>query len=156
MVLLMSKQDDWLYESGVLVRASLDELRQAIRKALFEFNEELEESGKEVDDNVDIGETVLFKEDFEVGPFVIAATLVDEQMWHLISTSQISPQAFPTTRDAVKIAESERKKLRIIVNYLEETKGEDAVYEPCEWENCLSHEGKALTIVDRAAKRWRA
>ncbi|MFO7836694.1 MAG: hypothetical protein R6V83_08565 [Candidatus Thorarchaeota archaeon] len=44
-----------------------------------------------------------------MGPFVIAATLVEPNMWHLISTSQISPQALPTTKDGVKIAESERK-----------------------------------------------
>ncbi|MBD3157998.1 MAG: hypothetical protein GF309_04355 [Candidatus Lokiarchaeota archaeon] len=151
----MSGQDESLYDRGVVVRASLEELRQAVEKALLEFDEELEESGEEIDGEIDIGETILFKEDFKIGPFVIAATLVDDNMWHLISTSQISPQTFPTTRDAVKIAEAERKKLRIIVNYLEDTEGEDNVYEPCEWNSCLSRDGKALRIVDKAARRWR-
>lgn len=151
----MSRQDDWAYDSGVVVRASLDELRDAIEKALLDFDEELEESAEEVNDEVDMGETILFKENFEVGPFVIAATLVEPNMWHLVSTSQISHQDIPTIRDAVKIAESERKKLRIIVNHLEEREAEHSVFEPCEWKECLSREGKALEIIDQAVKRWR-
>lgn len=154
MVFVMSSKDESVNERGVVVQASLDALREAIKKALFDFHEELEESGEEVGDEVDIGATVLFKEDFEVGPILIAATRVSDKMWHLISTSEILADALPTTRGSTRIAESERKKLRIIVKHLEHTEGEDAVYEPCEWDSCLSHEGKALSTVARATKRW--
>ncbi|MDF1539800.1 MAG: hypothetical protein P1Q69_12945, partial [Candidatus Thorarchaeota archaeon] len=70
---------------GIVVVASLELLKKAVGKVLFEFVESCEDSSGTVHSpvgKVDIGDTVIFKEDMKIMPAEIVAVKVGKDQWY--------------------------------------------------------------------------
>ena len=145
-------------EEGIVVEASIELLRKAAERALFEFNEMVVNgAGQEIDSDTElkIGDSVVFEEDIQPLPAQIVAILLDKELWFLISTSEIPPGGYPTGRDATRAAQAEEKRLRILKDYLANQAGADKVKDVRSWQPDMKAEAAdVLSIIDSAKRRW--
>ncbi|MHA2423984.1 MAG: hypothetical protein ACXAEF_04305, partial [Candidatus Thorarchaeota archaeon] len=104
-------------DEGIIVVASLELLKKAVEKVLFEYNVSCVTHGgsmRATIDTVEIGDSVVFKEDMDLMPAEIVAVKIGEDQWYVMSTTELPPTGFPTTKDAMRVAAAEEKKLRIL------------------------------------------
>jgi len=144
---------------GIVVVASLELLKKAVERVLFEFIESCEDSDGTVCspvESVDIGDTVIFKEDMDVMPAEIVAVKVGREQWYVMSTTELPKSGFPTTKDAMRVAAAEEKKLKILKDFLAKEAGiVTIITEVEEWVPDKREEADKLkAIIDNAAKRW--
>ncbi len=143
---------------GIIVEASLDIIRKAAEKVLFEFSETLVtsdgEKGKPAED-VSIGDSVLFEEDIKPCPPEIVVTKVAENTWYVISTSDIPTGGYPSGVDATRAAQAEERRLRIIKEYLSKSKAVKKVEDVRDWEPDMRAEAiDVLSIINSASRKW--
>lgn len=145
-------------DEGIIVVASLALLKKAVGKVLFQFTELCENFDGTVCspvETVDIGDTVVFKEDMEVMPAEIVAIKIGKEQWYVLSTTELPPTGFPTTKDAMRVAAAEEKKLKILKDFLAKEAGNYVIKEVQEWIPDKREEAERLkAIIDDAAKRW--
>ncbi|TFG10336.1 hypothetical protein EU538_02225 [Candidatus Thorarchaeota archaeon] len=113
-------------ELGLIVKTDVETLRKAVEKVLFEYVEFSEDSEGRIRSCVGdlvCGEALIFREDMDFLPAEIVAINLDEDLWFVMSTSEIPENGFPTTKDAVRVAESEKKKLRILEEFFTKEAG---------------------------------
>ena len=143
---------------GIVVVASFELLKRAVERVLFEFKESCENYDGTVCspvETVDIGDTVIFKEDMEVMPAEIIAVKVGRDQWYVMSTTELPTSGFPTTKDAMRVATAEQKNLRILKDFLAKEAGITVFKEVQEWVPDKREEADKLkAIIDNAAKRW--
>ena len=146
-------------EGGIIVEASLDILRRAAEKVLFEFNESLIKADgerKSVVGEIEIGDSILFEEDIKPCPGQIVVIKVAENLWYVISTSGIPTGGYPSAVEAMRASQAEEKKIRMIKEFLSKTAGKDKVKDVRNWQPDMRAEAAdVLSIINSAARKWR-
>jgi len=145
-------------EEGIIVEASLDILKKAIEKVLFEFDEEIitvDGHEKTIGDAINPGDSILYEEHIQPSPAQIVVTKIDENVWYVISTSEMPKGGYPSGRDAMKAAQAEEKRIRIIKEYLSKQKGVKKVEDVRNWQPDMRAEAAdVLDIINSASIRW--
>ncbi len=123
-------------EGGFIVETDIETLRKAAKKVLVNFNEFLlsrDGCVEPFEGRVEVGESLIFKEDIDLLPAEVIAINLGPNSWYVFTASEVPETGFPTTRDAMRVAESERKKTRILQQFLtDEEQAEVTLVE--EWE----------------------
>ncbi len=145
-------------EEGIIVEASLDILKKAIEKVLFEFDEEMFGSdglGKESGEPIIPGDSILFEEHIQPSPAQIVVTKIDEDTWYVISTSEMPTGGYPSGRDAMKAAQAEEKRIRIIKDFLCAHNEVKKVEDVRNWQPDMRAEAAdVLNIIKTASNKW--
>lgn len=143
---------------GFIVEASLDVLRKAAERVLFEFDEVYyDQTGEEQSPNeiMEPGDSVVFEEKIKHGPAQIVVTAIIRGLWYVISTSEMPPGGYGSGRDALRAAQAEEKKERIVKEFLQKEAGIKKVENVCDWKPDLHAEAKdVLGIINRASRKW--
>ena len=104
---------------------------------------------------MDIGGTIVFKEDLDLMPAEIVAVKIGEDQWYVMSTTEIPASGYPTTKDAMKVAAAEEKKQQIIKEFLAKEVGNYIIKEVEEWIPDKREEADRLrAIIETATNRW--
>lgn len=145
-------------DEGIVVEASRALLRKAAERALFEFNEMVvNATGEEMPPTaeLDIGDSIVFEEDIQPLPAQVVAIKLDDEVWYVISTSEMPPGGYPTGRDATRAAQAEEKRLRILREFLTTKAGAEKVKDVRNWQPDMKAEAAdVLSIIDSAKRRW--
>jgi hypothetical protein len=153
-----SKNQSPLTGEGIIVEASLEVMRKAAERVLFEFTESLvsKEGEKKTDiEHVAIGDSIIFEEVIQICPAQVVVTKIAENNWYVISTSDIPTGGYPSGVDATRAAQAEEKKLRIIKEFLSKTKGVKKVEDVRSWQPDMRAEAAdVLNIIKSASRRW--
>jgi hypothetical protein len=143
---------------GFIVEASLDTLRLAAEKVLFEFDEiYYDQTGEEQSPNEELepGDSVVFEEKIKGGPAQIVVTAIIRGLWYVISTSEMPQGGYGSGRDAMRAAQAEEKKERIVKEFLLKEAGVKRIEDICEWKPDLRAEAKnVLGIINKASSKW--
>ncbi|MHA2057794.1 MAG: hypothetical protein ACW979_09225 [Candidatus Thorarchaeota archaeon] len=145
-------------EDGIVVETSLDVLRKAATKVLYEYNESIIDMDGEVrsaGSEIRTGDTVLFEEKIQTCPARIIAVKIIRSYWFLNATSETPKSGYPSGRDAMKAAEMDEQNLRILERFLIAEAGADHVRDVRDWKPDLKGEAvDVLGLVGTATKRW--
>lgn len=148
---------------GIIVEANLDLLRKAARRALFEFVEVFESVSGEIESylgSVDLGQTIIFREDMDLYPAEIVAVKIadaeeDKSIWYIISTSEMPSTGYPTSKDAMRAAAAEEKKLEILKEFFGRDSECHEWSEVREWKPDKRYDAAQIrAIIERATKKW--
>jgi hypothetical protein len=145
-------------EEGIVVDTSLDVLRRAATKVLYEFNESIFDMDGEVraaGSEIRTGDTVLFEEKIQNYPARIIAVKIIRNYWYLNATSETPKGGYPSGRDAMKAAEMDHQNLRILERFLIAEAGADHVKDVRNWKPDLKGEAMdVLGLIGTVTKRW--
>ena len=145
-------------EEGIVVDTSLDVLRKAAIKVLYEFNESIIDMDREVrpaGSEIRTGDTVLFEEKIQNCPARVIAVKIIRNFWYVNATSETPKSGFPSGRDAMKAAEMDEQNLRILERFLITEAGADHVRDVENWKPDLKGEAAdVLGLVGKVAKRY--
>ncbi|MCJ7817988.1 MAG: hypothetical protein MUP60_03985 [Candidatus Thorarchaeota archaeon] len=143
---------------GIIVEASLDLLRKAAEKVLFEFSEvqyNIDGEIKSSKEELMIGDSVVFEEHITPGPAQVVITKLIRGLWYVISTSEMPQGGYGSGRDSMRAAEAEEKRERIIKAFLMKEAGVKKIEDVCEWKPDLRTEAAAvLNIINTASRRY--
>jgi hypothetical protein len=153
-----NKNQNPLTGEGIIVEASLDVMRKAAEKVLFEFTETLvTKNGEEKSDiaHAMVGDSIIFEEAIQICPAQVVVTKIAEDQWYVLSTSDIPTGGYPSGVDATRAAQAEEKKLRIIKEFLSKTKGVKKVEDVRCWQPDMRAEAAdVLNIINSASRKW--
>ncbi len=145
-------------KEGIIVDTSLDILRKAAKRVLYEFREKIfDMDGEEqpADSEIRTGDTVLFEEKIQNCPARIIAVRIIRNYWYVNATSETPKGGYPSGRDAMKAAEMDEKNLRILGRFLIAEAGADHVRDVRNWKPDLKGEAvDVLGLIGTATKRW--
>lgn len=145
-------------EEGIVADTSLDIIRKAATKVLYEYTEKIVDmDGEErpAGSEIQTGDTVLFEEKIPHCPARIVAVRLIRDFWYLNATSQTPKGGYPSGRDAMKAAEMDHQNLRILERYLISNSGPDHVKDVRAWKPDLKGEAvDVLGLIGSATKRW--
>jgi hypothetical protein len=147
-------------DEGIVVEASLDLLRECTEKVLFEMTESVETKDGEFktlfsSEDIQSGDSVIFREEMDICPAEIVAIKIWGDQWYVISTAECPPSGCPTTREAMRCAQAEAKRLKMLKKYLAAEAGEDHVLDLRSWNpERLADSTDAQKIIDNATRRW--
>ncbi|MFX1485447.1 MAG: hypothetical protein ACFFCP_19915 [Promethearchaeota archaeon] len=145
-------------EEGIIVDTTLDVLRRAAKKVLYEYNESIIDMNgdpRASESEIQSGDTVLFIESIPTCPARIAAVKIIRDFWYVNTTSETPKGGYPSGRDAMKAANMDEQNLRIIENFLIQNAGRDKVKDVVDWKPDLRGEAvDVLGLVSRASKKW--
>ena len=145
-------------DEGIIVEASLDLLRKAAEKVLFEFHESYYDSEgieKAPDEEPVPGDSVVFEEHIKPCSAQIVVIKITYGQWYVISTSEMPQGGYPSGRDAMKAAQSEEKRERIIKEFLMKEAGIEKVEDICKWKPDLRADAiDVLSIINKASRKW--
>jgi len=143
---------------GIIVEASLDLLRKAAEKVLFQFDEMRHNSEgikKSPEEEMVPGDSVLFEEHIKPCSAQVVVVKITYGLWYVISTSEMPERGYPSGRDAMKAAKSEEKKLRIIKEFLMKEAGVKKVEDVRKWEpDARADAVDVLGIIKSASRKW--
>lgn len=146
------------HDDGIVVIATLELLRKAAAKVLFEFTEIVETAMGNVSSEVKevcIGDSVVFREKMDLMPAEIVAVKIGDEHWLVISTTEVPKSGWPTTKDAMRVAASEAKKLKRVKEFLAKEIGNYIIQHVEDWNpDKMADADKIRKIVKNAAKRW--
>ncbi len=145
-------------EEGIIVDTSLDILRKAAKKVLYEFNERIIDMDGEPradESEIQSGDTVLFIETIPTCPARVIAVKIIRNFWYVNATSETPRGGYPSGRDAMKAADLDEQNLRILEEFLIEKAGKDKVRDVNEWKPDLRGEAvNVLGLISSATKKW--
>jgi len=139
--------------AGIIVKATLDELRTAADKVLglcIEYIELRDGTVIEEVSKITMGDSIVFKEDIHPCPGFIAATKLNGDVWYVITESEC-PEIRCDTPQAMKCARLNAQNLKLLNRYFNPDEAEDL---SSKWRGELAQDSNLQTIVDRATKRW--
>ena len=143
---------------GFIVEASLDLLRKAAEKVLFEFDEVFyDQTGEEQSPNEEMepGDSVIFEEKIKNCPAQVVVTAIIRGLWYVISTSEMPQGGYGSGRDVMRAAKAEEKRERIVKEYLLKEAGSSKVEDVCDWKPDLRAEAaNVLGIINKASRKW--
>ncbi|MCK5264129.1 MAG: hypothetical protein KAR03_00850 [Candidatus Thorarchaeota archaeon] len=142
---------------GIIVEASLDLLRKAAEKVLFEFHEmQYDSEGKEKssEEKPVPGDSVVFEEHIKPCSAQIVIIKITYGRWYVISTSEMPQGGYPSGRDAMKAAKSEEKRERIIKEFLMKEAGIEKVEDICDWKPDLRADAISILSINKASRKW--
>lgn len=145
-------------KEGIVVDTSLEILRKAAKRVLYEFWEKIfDMNGEEQPEGSEIrtGDTVLFEEKIQPCPARILAVRIIRNYWYVNATSETPRGGYPSGRDAMKAAEMDEQNLRILERFLIAEAGADHVRDVRKWKPDLKGEAvDVLGLIGTATKRW--
>ena len=145
-------------EEGIIVDTTLDVLRKAATKVLYEYNESIIDMDGEMrpaGSEIQTGDTVLFEEKIQPCPARIIAVRVIRNFWYLNATSETPKGGYPSGRDAMKAAQMDEQNLRILERFLIDAAGPDHVRDVRNWKPDLRGEAvDVLGLIGSATRRW--
>ena len=145
-------------EEGIIADTTLDVLRKAAKKVLFEFNEtiiDMDGETRPAGSEIRTGDTVLFEENIKTCPARVIAVRIIRDFWYLNATSETPKSGYPTGRDAMKAAEMDEQNLRILERFIIDQEGADHVKDARDWKPDLKGEAvDVLGLISSATKRW--
>ncbi|TFG31514.1 hypothetical protein EU527_12210 [Candidatus Thorarchaeota archaeon] len=145
-------------DEGIIVEASLDILKKAVEKVLFEFSEKIYTAdgvNKTPEDQIIPTDSILFEEHITPSPARIVIIKIDDNLWYVLSTSEPPTGGYPSGRDAMRAAQAEVKRLRIIKEYLSTQMNVKKVEDVRNWQPDMRAEAAdVLDIIKEASKRW--
>ena len=143
---------------GFIVEASLDLLRKAAEKVLFEFDEVFyDQTGEEKPSNEEMepGDSVVFEEHIKNCPAQVVVTTIIRGLWYVISTSEMPQGGYGSGRGAMRAAQAEEKRERIIKEFLLKEAGVEKIEDVCDWKPDLRAEAaNVLGIINKASRKW--
>jgi hypothetical protein len=144
---------------GIIVETSLDILRKAAEKVLFEFDEvryNLDGEEKASSEEMGPGDSVVFEEKIKNGPAQIVVIRIAYGFWYVISTSEMPQGGYASGRDAMRASQAEEKRERIFKEFLRKEAGVKKVEDVCEWKPDLRAEAvDVLGIINKASSKWK-
>ena len=145
-------------KDGIVVDTSLDILRKAATRVLYEYIESIIDMHGEVrpaGSEIQTGDTVLFEEKIKNYPARVIAVKIIRNFWYLKVTSETPKSGYPSGRDAMKAAEMNEQKLRILERFLIAEVGVDHVRDVRNWKPDLKGEAAdVLGLIGNVAKRY--
>ena len=145
-------------DEGIIVEASLNLLRKAAEKVLFEFHEtHYDTEGKEkvIREEPVPGDSVVFEEHIKPCSAQIVVIKITYGQWYVISTSEKPQGGYPSGRDAMRAAQSEEKRERIIKEFLMKEAGVEKVEDICKWKPDVRADAiDVLSIINNASRKW--
>ena len=145
-------------EEGIVVDTSIDVLRKAATKVLYEFNEsiiDMDGEARPEGSEIRTGDTILFEENIKNCPARVIAVKIIRNFWYLNATSETPKSGYPSGRDAMKAAEMDEQNLRILERFLIDEAGADHVKDVENWKPDLKGEAvDVLGLVGKVAKRY--
>ncbi len=146
-------------DGGVIVQATIDLLRKGAERVFCEYKEIIVSQTGELKPEgsyIEIGDTVIFQETIDEYPPELVATKLSEDVWYVISTSEIPPSGYPTDRDAARAAEAETKRLDIFVTFICGYDPDAKCEAPHDWMPDERADAKRiLGLIQNTNKRWR-
>ena len=143
---------------GFIVEASLELLRKAAEKVLFECDEVYyDQTGEEQSpmEEMEPGDSVVFEEKIKHGPAQVVVTTIIRGLWYVISTTEMPQGGYGSGRDAIRAAEAEEKRERIIKEFLSKEEGVKKIEDVCDWKPDLRAEAaNVLGIINKASRKW--
>jgi len=161
MVIKMS--EDWDSKKintneGFIVEVSLDLLKKAAEKVLFEFDEIWYDASGEKqspDEEMEPGDSVVFEERIKNGAAQIVVIAIIRGLWYVISTSQMPSGGYGSGRDAMRAAQADEKRERILKEFLRKEAGVKKIEDICEWKPDLRAEAAdVLGIINKVSRKW--
>ena len=155
--------DDWDSKKvntsqGFIVEASLDLLKKAAEKVLFECDEVRYDATGErqsLDEEMEPGDSIVFEERIKNGAAQIVVITIIRGLWYVISTSQMPPGGYASGRDGMRAAQAEEKRERILKEFLRKEAGVKKIEDICEWKPDLRADAaNVLGIINQASSRW--
>ena len=144
--------------AGFIVEASLEQLRKAAEKVLFEFDEvRYDQNGEEQspEEEMEPGDSIIFEEKIKQGPAQVVIVTIIRGLWYVISTSEMPQGGYGSGRDAMRAAEAEEKRERIIKEFLRKEAGVKKIENVCDWKPDLRSEAAdVLGIINTASRKW--
>ena len=145
-------------DEGIIVEASLDQLRRAAEKVLFECDEfrfNIDGEEQSFDESMEPGDYVIFEEKIKNSPAQVVVVTIIRGLWYLISTSEMPQGGYGSGRDAMRAAQAEEKRERIIKDFLKKEAGVTKIEDVCDWKPDLRAEAKnVLGIINNASRKW--
>ncbi len=142
---------------GIIVYCDLNALRRAVERVLVDFIEFIQtEEGKHhpLSGPIQLGDTIIFKEDIDLMPAEIVAANIGKDTWFVMSTSEHPSTGFPTGKDAAKAAEAELKRLRLLKEILSKEKGV-TIKSPEKWHpDQMADAKRVLQIMRNTSRRF--
>ena len=138
---------------GIVVSASLDFVKQGAQRVLTDFNITIErQDGTVVEGEIPLeeGDQLVFRENMDPCPAVIAATKLGEDLWYVVSTT-ICPPVKCDDIQAMKCARLESQNLKIFQNVIKDNGEWKWVHE---WRIDTGQHPSAQRIIDKATKKW--
>ncbi len=151
-------KEEPMLDEGIIVETSLDHLRKGAKKVLYEFKQsiiDINGEPKTSDSEIETGHTVLFVEDIPTVPARIVAVYIIRNFWYVNVTSETPKGGYPSGRDAMKAAELDENKLRILERFLVEEEGRNHVKDIKDGMSDLRSEAaNVLNILKQAIRKW--
>jgi hypothetical protein len=150
--------NDMETKEGIIVDTTLDVLRKAAKKVLYEYHEKIFDMDGETrpeGSEIRTGDTVLFEERIQPCPSRIVAVRIIRNFWYVNATSETPKGGYPSGRDAMKAAQMDEQNLRLLERFLIAEAGADHVREVRNWRPDLKGEAvDVLGLIGTATKRW--
>ncbi len=154
-----ANQDSLTSDDGVIIHASLDLLRKGVERVLVDFIELIESPDgdqKPVGSAIELGDTIVFKENIDNFPAELVATNIGEDLWYVVSTSETPPSGFPTDKDASRAAKAETMRLELLVKFICGIDSSASCETPRDWHpDPLSDAEQILRLINRTKERWK-
>lgn len=137
---------------GIIVMASLELVKESAEKVLTDFTETIEMTdGTKVRGitEIKVGDQVVFRENIDPCPAVIAATKLGDDLWYVVS-STICPPVKCDDNQAMKCVRLENQNLKIFQSNIAKKAEWNWV---SEWRDISEHP-RVQSIIDKATKKW--
>jgi hypothetical protein len=145
-------------EEGIIVESSLDILRKAAEKVLFEFNEILVKANGEkttIVEEIQVGDSILFEENIKPCPAQVVVIKLAENLWYVMATSDIPTGGYPSSIEAMRAAQAEEKRIRLIKEFLSLAAGRNKVQDVKKWQpDKRTDAADVLSIITSASRKW--
>ncbi len=108
-------------DDGIIVYSDIETIEGAAAKLLVTYDKLiLSQDGclRDFDGPPAEGETLIFREKIDLLPAEVVCLYLGDGQWYIFVTYEVPESGFPTTRDAMRVAESEERKMRILQEHL--------------------------------------
>ncbi len=139
--------------SGVVVKASQNLVFEAAKRVISDFSLSVEAldgkqyTGKE---SIETGESLVFREEMDICPAILVATMLSENMWYVMATSECPPSKCDD-RQMMKCLRLNDQNLRIFQDFIKPKQGAQII---TGWRTGLAHEPDFEMIIDKVTSRW--
>lgn len=145
-------------DEGFIIKTSLDQLRKAAERVLFEFDEVYyDQTGEEQSstEQMEPGDYVVFEEHIKHAPAQIVVFTIIRGLWYVISTSEMPQGGYGSGRDAMRAAQAEEKRERILKEFLRKEVGDSHIEDVSDWKPDLRAEAAdVLGIINKVSRKW--
>lgn len=139
--------------SGVVVEASQDLVLDAAKRVISDFSMFVETlDGKQYTrkECIETGESLVFREEMDVCPAILIATMLNENMWYVMTTSECPPSKCDD-RQMMKCLRLNDQNLRIFQDFIKPKEDAQII---TGWRTGLAHEPDFEMIIDKVTRKW--